>query len=199
MSKKELNKKLMEELEEKRALRRKVIQAIYDYRADKEATIRYYKLHDMSEKLESNNRLTLGEERALLRNYKVLDFIKPIRDYTEEEEERGDDRVYDFIRQMLLTNQEYNGESRRLEKIIQADAIWLDEIIWNTDQVKLYLTLARRFGYNQIYYTNTSSGALSNITDMVSLGAKVVGTCNKVGDREKAGLILDISETKVEE
>lgn len=199
MNKKELNKEMMEELEEKRALRRKVIQAIYDYRADKEATIRYYKLHDMSEKLESNNRLTLGEERALLRNYKVLDFIKPIRDYTEEEEKRGDDRVYDFIRQMIITNQEYNGESRRLEKIIQADAIWLDEIIWNTDQVKLYLTLARRFGYNQIYYTNTSSGALSNITDMVSLGAKVVGTCNKVGDREKAGLILDISETKVEE
>lgn len=199
MNKKELNKEMMEELKEKRTLRREVIQAITDYRADKEATIRYYKLHGMSEKLESNNRLTLEEERALLRNYKVLDFIKPYRDYTEEEEKRGDDRVYDFIRQMIITNQEYNGESRRLEKIIQADAIWLDEIIWNTDQVKLYLTLARRFGYNQIYYTNTSSGALSNITDMVSLGAKVVGTCNKVGDREKAGLILDISETKVEE
>lgn len=199
MNKKELNKEMMEELKEKRALRREVIQAINDYRADKEATIRYYKLHDMTEKLESNNRLTLEEERALLRNYKVLDFIKPYRDYTEEEEKRGDDRAYDFIRQMIVTNQEYNGGSRGLENIIQADAIWLDEIIWDTNQIKLYLTLARRFGYNQIYYTNTSSGALKNITDLVSLGAKVVGTCNKTGDREKAGLILDISEVKVEE
>ena len=193
---KKLTKKEIEEMNKKqtelRTQRRFVIEAVKNYWEDLEATKRYYKLNEMTDKLNYGGNLFDEDAEKLLRRYECLNFVKLYGQYEKNDVEV---RTWDFIRMMIRTDEEYCCYSRRtLDKALETDAIWNDDIIWSTEQVKLYLKLARKFGYTKFYYTNASSGALANITDFINLGAKVIGTCAKAEDREKAGLILDISE-----
>lgn len=202
---KKLTKAQLKEMEEKqnelRRLRRDTISSIENFDKDMAATIRYYKINNMTDKLAYGDKLTVDEKLTLMRRYKELKFLKPYEQYTQEDKDKAYDRDWSFVRLMMASDEERNcwGNNRRLETSLQVDDLWNDDIIWNTEQLKRYLKLAQRFGYKRIFYTNSSSGALSNITDFINFGAKVIGTCNKKGYNEKAGLILDITEVNLEE
>ena len=194
-------KAIEEKQNQKRTLRDRVIRALRDYERDIEATKRYYQINGMTDKIMYGGGLIPEEKEKLLRRYDCLDFLKVYENYTKEERDEAKDYTWSFVRLMWNTEDEDEscGDGRRLQAYIERDDLWNDEIIWSKAQVKLYLQLATKFGYKRILYTNSSSGALANITDFVDFGAKVVGTCGKKGYKEKAGVILDITEVNIEE
>lgn len=199
---KKLTKKELKDLEEKqnelRIIRRKTLEAYQNYQKDIEATTRFYKINPDETKMKYGN-LNLEEKLKLLRRYEELNFLKPYEEYTKEEQKVFQDRGWEFLRLMYWTQQEKeNWKDHRLNETIDEDGIWNDEIIWSKEHLELYLKLAKKFGYTKLYYTNGSSGALANITDLVDFGAKVIGTCSKK-DYDKQGLIFDLTQINIEE
>lgn len=199
---KKLTKKELKELEDRqnelRILRDRTVCALKNYEADINATERYFKINGETEKLDLYGRLKQDEKAKLLKRYEELNFLKPYSEYTKEEQDKGLDRAWTFARLMYRTRQEYDYKDKILNESIDRDGLLNDEIIWTKEQVRLYVELAKKFGYTKIYYTNSSSGALANITDFVKLGAKIIGTCSKKGYNEEAGLIIDITEIDLE-
>lgn len=203
---KKLTKKELKELEDRqkelRVLRDRTIDALKNYEADINATERYFKINGETEKLDLYGRLKQDEKAKLLKRYEALNFLKPYSEYTKEETDKGLDRAWTFARLMYSTKQEYDNEfldyeDKILNESIDRDGLLNYEIIWTKEQVRLYVELAKKFGYTKIYYTNSSSGALANITEFVKLGAKIIGTCSRKG-YEDAGLIIDITEINLE-
>ena len=199
---KKLTKKELKELEEKqnelRIIRRKTLEDYKNYQKDIEATERFYKINPDETKYKYG-KLSKEERIKLLRRYEELGFLKLYEDYTKEEQNQQQDRGWDFIRLMYYTKQEQDSwKDHMLNEIIDEDGIWNDDIIWSKEQIGLYLKLAKKFGYTKLYYTNGSSGALENITNLIDFGAKVIGTCSKKG-YNKQGLIFDITQVNIEE
>lgn len=192
--------KEMEKLQqEKRDMREKVVQSVKDYERDVQATKRYYVINEEHDKLTYGGDLKTEERERLLRRYDCLDFLRIGDNYTQEEKDNGEDRNWSFVREMYNSFDELHnyGNDRRLDFYMDKDDLWLNNIIWSTAQIKQYIRLALKYGYKRILYTNSSSGALGNITDFIDCGAKVVGTLGRKG-YNKEGIILDITEIKEE-
>lgn len=202
---KKLTKKEIKELEinTKRKInaRNAVISALKNYYEDIAATKRYYKINNISDKLTYDGDLLDGEKEKLLRNYKCLDFVKFTYDKDDPES-----RMWWVLGAMMNTYDEFmknfftNDQQLIVDfKKYHTEGLWVDDIIWDETSMKLYIKMAKKFGYNYLLYTNSSSGALENITSLVKLGAKVVDTCTTIYKKNPQGLVFDISEINLEE
>ena len=201
---KKMTKKEIEAMNEKQAElrggRNEFIHAIKEFWKDVDATIRYYKINEKREYLTYSADLVDTEKEKLLRRHESLEFVK----LHYNDKDAPDYRTWDFIRQMIRTYEEmhnYTGEAELLvDREYKQDGFWNNDIIWTETQTKLYLRMCKKFGYKYLIFTNSSSGALEDITSLVKLGAKIVNICTTRYHKEDAqGLVFDLTEVKDED
>lgn len=198
VTKKELQAK--EEAQNKlRRERKQFISDIHDYWDDCAATVRYYKSHDMADKLDYYG--SIGDEEAteLLHKKESLKDIKLSNQYDDNDPER---RVWDFIHSMIETDTEC-WEGEYLAMRLDADDFWINDILWDPEQIDLYCKYLKKFGYKRLVYTDSSTAAMRSIVEFTRHNMKIVGVVAKKDwkgqpSKDYPGLIFDLSEMTVE-
>lgn len=148
---------------------------------------RYEDLKFLTEYIDSNN---VDEKGKVVMDtyYRAWSFIRTLNKSV---------KMYDKVNK----REDYDFETKQVTYIeldtLPKNAIWIDDIIWDESQMKLYLQLCSKFGINKMYYTNASSGALQNITDLIKFNAKIIGTTNICEFRPDEGLIFDLSNVNI--
>lgn len=155
----------------KRQDRQGFINSIRSYWKDCEATKRYYEINNMDDKFESKYSKTLKEEETmrLFNNYENLrDYAKY---FTNLDTEKEDPRFWAVTRTIVK-----NGDIDDYYFIKDFNPTYdlvIDDIIWNEEEIKLIIELARNFGYERILFLDNSTAALRTIAGFVKNGCKV--------------------------
>lgn len=174
MTKKE-KELLLKEKQEKASLRRNMIDSLESYWKDVAATLRVAKINNETDKLTYGNDLTKEEKDRLFNRYELLTDL-------------NDNQIK--ILRTLVHNDRDRYESRKAKETLPSDAVWIDDIIWNEQELDDYLELFKRIGIEKIYYTNASTGALEVITWLTNRDIKIIGV-TKISEYHD-GLIFQI-------
>lgn len=196
VTKKEL--KAQEDAQNKlRSARKQFISDINEYWDDCSATARYYKSHNMRDKLSFRDFINDDEARELLHNRESLKDLKLNSDYDKNDPQK---RIWDFIHDMNTTENHEKAfycDDKRLSNRLEEDDFWMDDIFWDENQIDLYIENMKKFGYKRLVYTNTSTAVMRSVTYLTQLGAIIVGTIGKKNWKGEAdpdeGLIFDIT------
>lgn len=200
-------KELLKIQQQKEMLRSKVLSAINEYWKDCSAMERVSKIEGTS--------FTDDKKLQLVNRYEDLKFLNDYID-PNDLDEKGKinlDRYYNAWSFLRILNksvkmynkvnrkEDYNFETKQTEYVeldmLPRNAVLFDDIIWNEEEMRIYLQLCIKFGIDKVYYTNSSSGALKNISDLTRFNAKIIGTTNICEFRPDSGLIFDISNVEV--
>jgi len=151
-----------------------------------------------------------GTAQAMAR-YTELDFIKAyevpeVVDANGKIKSNSVNRMWDVVRAYAKSEEIWNkvrfensfGSKRELDKL-PSNTLWIDEIVWDVKHMTAYIEFCKMFGVTHIYYTNSSTGALGNISTLVKMGAKIIGTANisEYKNDEESGIIFDLSEVTI--
>lgn len=192
---KKMTKTQIKEIEmakqEKRRLRRRLVDSVKNYWKDCEAVERVAKINKEENMLDYRGYLVEEQKTKLLSNYENLKFLVGI-DYKEN---KSWSVVRTIVESQNVRDNYYSGTTRAKEYLPE-DSAWMNEIVWSHDEMKLYIKLFQEYGIDYIYFTNSSSGALESITSLVSLGATVIGTTIIYEDGK--GIIFDIKNANIE-
>ncbi|MGM9543514.1 MAG: hypothetical protein ACI3T9_00875 [Romboutsia timonensis] len=174
LTKKELE--AIQELEqERKRLRREMMEALENYWQDVAAMERVAKLNGKSG-------IQKETKDKLFSNYEV------IKDLTKNQ--------INILRELIFNERdrkEYYKGYGRMKEILPQDAIWLsDSITFNitTEGLLEQFKLLKRIGIKKIYYTNTSTTALDDMVWLFKIGAKIIGITNISDSNE--GLIIEL-------
>lgn len=179
---------------EKRSLRDDFLKAIDSWRADVSATVRYYKSHDMYDKLTSNW-LARDEENELMKRYGALADLDPERNH-----------IWDVVNWMVSSKKfnslYYGRREKKLSVPANDDDLVIEDIIWDEDEIDLILEMMNKYGYKRIQYLDSSTAVMRSLSDFVAKGCTVVGS-NQLMRRsfsdedwevDKKGVIVQVPE-----
>ncbi|GEM_PF-7005933 len=179
---------------EKRSLRDDFLKAIDSWRADVSATVRYYKSHDMYDKLNSNW-LARDEENELMKRYGALADLDPEREH-----------IWDVVNWMVSSKKfnslYYGRREKKLSVPANDDDLVIEDIIWDEDEIDLILEMMNKYGYKRIQYLDSSTAVMRSLSDFVAKGCTVVGS-NQLMRRsfsdedwevDKKGVIVQVPE-----
>lgn len=200
-----MTKRQLKEIEDRqRQIRRKrnnFISSVEDYWKDCNAAARYFKTHDMNEKIRGRCDIIDEEKEILKSRYNYLDDIKVSYDRDDPEV-----HTWSIIRCMVNTYNEQLGlesityNCKKFETIMGQDDIYFDDILWGEKDIDLLIKFMKEYGYKRIQYFCTNSGAMEDLYHLTKRGLRVVGTnailSKNFGDDEyslyKTGLVIDI-------
>lgn len=187
-----MKKKELKELEaKKQALvdeRYLFLGAVMNYQEDCKAVERVNKINGV--KTEE------GTYEKLLNRY---DILKEMGMKTKYEEDDVMNRFWELVRYMIRSNKADKNFGDLVSSVGRDDLV-IDSVIWNKEQLFMYVSFMKRFGYERIIYINGSTNALEVLTWLVSMGAKVTGVAEQKDYREKVeemGLIVDITNVDI--
>lgn len=179
---------------EKRSLRDDFLKAIDSWRADVSATVRYYKSHDMYDKLKSNW-LARDEENELMKRYGALADLDPEREH-----------IWDVVNWMVSSKKfnslYYGRREKKLSVPANDDDLVIEDIIWDENEIDLILEMMNKYGYKRIQYLDSSTAVMRSLSDFVAKGCTVVGS-NQLMRRsfsdedwevDKKGVIVQVPE-----
>lgn len=203
---KKITKKEMKELEAKKneqklvaySERNNMLNAVESFWEDTRATARYYKINDMSDKLDYSDNLIDEEVEKCLRRYDNLDFL-PIN--SESEEDKNKERSIWAIVKLLVNSRRIDYEYSKYEVNINTNDILVNDIIWNDDEINIIVDMMKKYGYERIHFFDNSTAAVRNIASLIDSGLIVTGTNTKLSLGfggtyvfDKKGIILSLPE-----
>ena len=203
---KKLTKKELKAIEEakrkaqsdKLSLRRRFLDELHSYWKDVEATARYYQINQIKDKVKWNGSLDNSEKKKLFDRYETL---------TELISFDGK-RDWDAVYTINSTNSTYQHDDDRnyskYQDPIQNTTLIIDDIIWDQEQFDKTIELARKFGYTEVLYIDSSTACAENMARFAKIGSQILGTNAKLSrwglsrDEEyrvdKEGIVLSIPE-----
>ena len=201
MTKKEL--KAIEEANRKAynakiTLRRNFLDELHSYWKDVEATSRYYQINQIKDKVKWNGSLNESEKKKLFERYETL---KEVAKYDGK-------RDWEAIHTINSTDNVYHGDYDRFgtkyQTPIKENTLIIDDIIWDQEQFDKTIELARKFGYTEVLYIDSSTACAENMARFAKIGSQILGTNAKMSnwglrkDEEwrvdKEGIVLSIPE-----
>lgn len=81
------------------------------------------------------------------------------------------------------------GDYDRLEKNLKEHDLWLDDAIHSDDEVLVLFCYMRKFGYDNLVFTDTSTAAMDALASMVEIGGVITGVNRKGG---RGGFVINI-------
>ena len=186
---KKLSKKEREELERSlRSKRREFIEAVEGFWRDVENAEDYLKT--------KGEKVSEEERERLFRRYSALNEYK-----LNYDDDSKDGRMWSIIRFIVHgTKRNYGrGEVDKYLTIkLEEDDLYLNDIIWNIDELRLLFKEAKKYGFKRIFYMNNSSGAMETIGQALELGMVIDGNTYDV-EFDRFGLIFNIENVNLEE
>ena len=215
---KKLTKTEMKEIEqakrEREIKRHRLVEAVKSFWRDCEAMERVAKINGehYDKEASSDKALERYEELKFLFDEKKTEYKNDVDKWGKQQHTRYW-KMWSWIRILNKSTEEskkskniksdYNFKTSSYDTteldVLPKNAIWCDDIIWDTFELKLYLELCKEYGIDTIYYTNSSTGALGNISDLTRFGAVIIGTTNISEYRTNEGLVFDISNCILED
>ena len=192
-----LTKKQIKELEEikneKRRNRRKLIESVKNYKLDCKALARVSQMNNEN-KTDSYGDLKEEESEKVLATYENLTWLIGIN----WRENKSWSVVRTIVESENIRDSFYsqNSEYRQAKEYLKDDSVWIDDIIWSHEEMTLFVKILKEYGIDYIYYTDSSTACLENITSLHILGAKIIDTTNI--KEEGKGLVFDISNATTE-
>lgn len=200
---KKLTKKELAALEEikrqKRSDRELLVSSVRGYWEDVKATVRYYNLHNMTDKVYRDDLREESEKQQLLENYEILKDNNYKVSYEKEEF-----NPWSTIRWIVKNERKsYLYDDYKLEYPLFKDAFYIDDFWWTTKDIEGSVKMLLQYGYTTIHLFDNSTAVMRNLVDLINLGCKVVGT-NKVLRKtwcdkdeyvvDKEGLIIELPQ-----
>ena len=202
MAEKKLTKKELKKIEEEKdrarraklQLRLRFISELHSFWADVDATVRYCKINSLSDKVKYNGSLVEAEKRRLFNRYETL---------TELIDFDGK-RDWEAVYTVNSTDSIYHNEDGyyTYQNPIYEKTLIIDSIIWDQEQFDKTIDLARKLGYTEVLYIDSSTACAENMARFAKIGSQILGTNARMSrlfsDEEykvdKEGIILSIPE-----
>ena len=185
--------------------RRDFLRAIDNYYEDIRATARYYKINEMNDKLGYSGGLIDEEAEKIFNRFNEFKDVLKFK-YDKDDPER---RNWDIIHWMRNSNRDDMLDDRQNERFsvdFLEDDLYINDIIWDEDEVDNLLKLMKRFGYKRIFFLSNSSGVMENIYFFLKKGCMIKSEVAIIGERyffsskkneeeiKKMGVIVELPE-----
>lgn len=179
-------KKMEQEQSALRVSRMNFVEAIGHYWRDVDAAEVYLKT--------KGEKLTLEEKERLFHRYEALNDYK-----VEYEKGTANSRMWSAIHCIVNScgDRAYDI-SKELNVSLDRDDAFIDEIIWDTDNLKCILKQLRKFGFKRLFYLDNSTAAMRVISDLVMFGATFEGQVVNV-KFDNCGVIVNIENVDLED
>lgn len=204
MAEKKLTKRELKKIEEEKErvrraklqLRRRFISELHSFWADVEATARYCKINNISDKVKYNGSLVDEEKKKLFDRYETL---SELINYDGK-------RDWEVLHTINSTDSIYNHEDDRnhytYQNPINEKTLIVDDIIWDQEQFDKMIELARKLGYTEVLYIDSSTACAENMARFAKIGSQILGTNARMSrwfsdekyKVDKEGIVLSIPE-----
>jgi len=203
--KKAMEKAQVEALANAQNAGQKMVRALRSFWQDCSALERVAKINGEKYDYKTSTATAMAryEELSFIQTYEIPEVV----DANGRVKNNAVNRMWDVVRAYAKSEEiwgkvryesSFGSEKRQLDKLPH-NTLWIDEIVWDAKHMDAYLDFCKMFGVTHIYYTNSSTGALGNISTLIKRGAVVSGTANisEYKNDEESGIVFNLANVEV--